>query len=304
MVLKNHIIYFIHFSILALDSSKNKNPKEETNLASAADLISLDSSKDVKKSPTKSKTVKSPETGDVSTSSFKIQNTSSDKKPKTHENKLPLENGIVGKSNDDLRDNFPALGASSNKISAHFVRKDATLNDAKGAWKDSKENLPPEHSVQDTSSNKSRPPPGFLVSKPSQKPESVPVPPPGFQGNKSGHQVKGEVKEYQKHSEVYIPPKNFSSRNNELLKLITNAMGGLKSEKFQAFKTLSSQFRSGAVSCDNYHKQCLELVDATTFELFFPELLCLLPDIQKQQVFLIIATRKNMVFCTFNLQFF
>jgi len=122
---------------------------------------------------------------------------------------LPRENGIVGKSNDEVIDNFPALGASSNKISAHFVRKDPALSDAKGAWKDSKENLPPEHSVQDTSSNKSRPPPGFLVSKPSQKPESVPVPPPGFQGNKSGHQVKGEVKEYQKHSEVYIPPKNF-----------------------------------------------------------------------------------------------
>merc|ERR1712150_194194 len=93
----------------------------------------------------------------------------------------------------------------------------------------------------------------------------------------------GEAEGKENHSEVYIPPKNFSSRNSELLKLITNIMGGSKSSKFLAFKTLSSQFRSGAVSCDSYHKQCMELVDTTTFEHFFPELLCLLPDIQKQE---------------------
>ena len=129
-----------------------------------------------------------------------------------------------------------------------------------------------------------KPPPGFVISKLIEKNESTAVPPPGFQGHPSTLQGKQETKGKENHTEVYIPPKNFTSRNSELLKLITNSMGGSKSSKFLAFKTLSSQFRSGAVSCDSYHKQCLELVDTITFELFFPELLCLLPDIQKQQV--------------------
>ena len=61
-------------------------------------------------------------------------------------------------------------------------------------------------------------------------------------------------------------------------------MGGVESSKFSTFKAISSQFRNGAISCDNYHTQCLELVDLKTFEMFFPELLVLLPDVTQQGV--------------------
>merc|ERR1712126_554116 len=124
------------------------------------------------------------------------------------------------------------------------------------------------------------------------KNESEALPPPGFQRETWATKAKGNNKGYENTSVVYIPPKNFSSRNSELLKLITDSMGGSKSQKFLAFKTLSSQFRSGAVSCDSYHKQCLELVDSSAFEAFFPELLCLLPDIQKQQELLSVYVSK------------
>ena len=256
-------------------------------MTTAADLISIDSSIDNKKSLAKSKNIKSERTTtDVSMSIYQTKIKEPDTESENKKKILPYENGIKSTScNENKKDNFPALGETSNRISAHFVKKDQSYNSTQGAWMATTLRSETESNVPEMSSNSPRkPPPGFVMSKPMQKSESSAVPPPGFQGHAIAHQTKGENKGKENHSEVYIPPKNFSSRNSELLKLITNFMGGSKSSKFLAFKTLSSQFRSGAVSCDSYHKQCMELVDTTTFELFFPELLCLLPDIQKQQV--------------------
>ena len=198
---------------------------------------------------------------------------------------MTRENGTKLVSNNGSQDNFPALGSSSNKMSAHFVKKEQNSNNVQGAWNPSKQNSQTENSEQLRLLNKARsPPPGFMGPKLTSKNESEALPPPGFQRETTPTKATGNNKGFENTSVVYIPPKNFSSRNSELLKLITDAMGGSKSQKFIAFKTLSSQFRSGAVSCDSYHKQCLELVDSSAFEAFFPELLCLLPDIQKQQV--------------------
>ena len=208
-----------------------------------------------------------------------------DKEFENKENRMTRENGTKDVSNNGSQDNFPALGPSSNKISAHFVKKGQNSNSVQGAWNSSKQNSHTENCDQLGLLNKARsPPPGFMGPKLMPKNESEALPPPGFQRETTPTKPKGNNKGYENNSVVYIPPKNFSSRNSELLKLITDSMGGSKSQKFIAFKTLSSQFRSGAVSCDSYHKQCLELVDSSAFEAFFPELLCLLPDIQKQQV--------------------
>ena len=247
-------------------------------------MISLDGPNNAKQPVTKSKPAKIPSTSIVPTVSSEIRHTPN-KEFENKENKMSRENDTKVVSDNGSQDNFPALGSSSNKISAHFGKREQYSNNVQGAWNSSKHNSLTENSEPSGLLNKARsPPPGFLGPKLMPKNESEALPPPGFQRDTTPIKAKGNNKGYENPCVVYIPPKNFSSRNSELLKLITDSMGGSKSQKFLAFKTLSSQFRSGAVSCDSYHKQCLELVDSSAFEAFFPELLCLLPDIQKQQV--------------------
>jgi hypothetical protein len=61
---------------------------------------------------------------------------------------------------------------------------------------------------------------------------------------------------------------------------------GGKSVEFDRFKTLSSKFRNGTLTSDEYHAECLELIENATLEKFLPQLIALLPDIKKQQVIL------------------
>ena len=172
------------------------------------------------------------------------------------------------------------------------MRNDSTASNTQVAWNAGangpllQSNNTKNFVSEVTKNATSVPPPGFLTQS-KQKGEGTSVP-PGFQGNSK--KLENNDEHNAKHistksSEgLYIPPKNFASRNSDLLNLITKLMGGVQSTRFSSFKSLSTQFRSGAISCANYHKQCLELVDLTSFELFFPELLCLLPDINKQGV--------------------
>jgi len=199
----------------------------------------------------------------------------------------------ITSASSENRDEFPNLGTTSSKISAHFVRNESIASNTQVAW-----NTGADVPVLKCENNKINvsevtknvtflPPPGFDLTKAKQKCETASVP-PGFQGNSKNSQnndVPNAKQISTKPSQgLYIPPKNFTSRNSDLLNLITKLMGGAQSTRFSTFKSLSTQFRSGAISCANYHKQCLELVDLKSFELFFPELLCLLPDINKQGV--------------------
>lgn len=62
---------------------------------------------------------------------------------------------------------------------------------------------------------------------------------------------------------------------------------GSKSLEFRRFKELSGRFRAGHTSCGRFYDECLALTaddGGKSFMCFFPELLVLLPDIDKQQV--------------------
>ena len=196
------------------------------------------------------------------------------------------------KSNNHDKDNdYPSLGTSSTKIDANFVKNDnVVINDQK-AWKNTTDVLknPSEkrNSLPEETRNSPFPPPGFDPSNTKQKSEATAAP-PGFQSTSNTGQHSTDPMERKnnksKTSGVYLPPKDFVMRNSNLLSLITTLMGGPESSKFSTFKALSGQFRKGAINCDSYHRQCLELVDLKSFETFFPELLCLLPDVNKQGV--------------------
>lgn len=102
------------------------------------------------------------------------------------------------------------------------------------------------------------PPPGFGRLKPPPG-----LPPPGF----SHH--------------YYLSPKNFIKRNK---KLITEVIASVGEEYYEQFKKFSGMFRSDVVSAEDYIERCSGMMGQTAFDSLFPELLALLPDINKQQV--------------------
>ena len=65
--------------------------------------------------------------------------------------------------------------------------------------------------------------------------------------------------------------------------MIMSLIGG-KSVEFDRFKTASIRFRIGGLSSDQYHSEVIDLIERPTFEKFLPQLIALLPDIQKQKV--------------------
>ena len=263
--------------------------KGASNLTSAADLISLDSSKKLDLPSAKNNRNELIEKAPKKNQQNLIGiDDSKAKKPNKETNGSEVK---ITSASSEIRDEYPTLGTTSSKISAHFVRNESTATSTQVAWnagaavpvlKSHNKNIVSEVSKNVTS----LPPPGFDLTKAKQTAEATSVP-PGFQGNsKISQNNEHNAKHISTKSSqgLYIPPKSFTSRNSDLLNLITKLMGGAQSTRFSTFKSSSTQFRSGAISCADYHKQCLELVDLKSFELFFPELLCLLPDINKQGV--------------------
>lgn len=78
----------------------------------------------------------------------------------------------------------------------------------------------------------------------------------------------------------YLQPLDFNQRNKAL---VVNFMKALCSqESIQEFKEVSRQFREGIYSAELYYEHCRDSIKEE-FEILFPELLALLPDISKQQ---------------------
>ena len=246
--------------------------KKSSNLSSAADLISL-----------------APQDTPTSTKQKEIDNEKDIKKDYNNKGYLnenintPNDKGAKSKSSKEAlpkatnhADDFPSLKPAASKISANFAKKDKITTNTKGPWKLETNNhrisVENSNSVPEGPNISPLPPPGFDDLKTKKRSEATSMP-PGF-----------EPSALKSTNLVYTPPKDFASRNRKLLSLITELMGGTESARFLKFKTVSSQFRRGDITCDTYHGKCLELLDKESFELFFPELLCLLPDIEKQGV--------------------
>lgn len=86
----------------------------------------------------------------------------------------------------------------------------------------------------------------------------------------------------------YVEPANFSQRNKKLsfrLKdLIHNDMA-----KFHSFRTLSGDFRNNSISAQQFYEGCMGLLGRSVFLDILPELLVLLPDLEKQDALYILS---------------
>lgn len=112
---------------------------------------------------------------------------------------------------------------------------------------------------------------------------SEPVAPPGFVGN--GQQPKKTPPGFTSLSSfdefTYTAPTNASKRNQALVGQFQKA---LKSpESMQEFRNVSQMYRDGNYFAKSYYETCKHVL-GVEFESIFPELLALLPDIEKQQV--------------------
>lgn len=78
----------------------------------------------------------------------------------------------------------------------------------------------------------------------------------------------------------YHQPENFSRRNRDLIEKFMSILNN--NEVIREFKNYSELFRNGTLPASKYYQHC-KCILGGDFEDVFPELLVLLPDIEKQQ---------------------
>ena len=81
---------------------------------------------------------------------------------------------------------------------------------------------------------------------------------------------------------AFLQPADFASRNQALITTITDLLGDHQ-DRFSQFRSLSAQFRAADVHPEDYYHHCYDMLGEDCFLALFPELLVLLPDIEKQQ---------------------
>ncbi|KAG8224850.1 hypothetical protein J437_LFUL005453 [Ladona fulva] len=130
------------------------------------------------------------------------------------------------------------------------------------------------------------PPPGF-TSKP---PGFTSKPPPGFTSSSSAPSLLQLSQQKEGRNGIvdcslssFLPPLNFDTRNVALVSKVGSVLGKSGSSSLEEFRRLSMRFRQGSLSAHDYYHHCLSSMGPSHFDSIFPELLVLLPDIQKQQ---------------------
>ncbi|KAL5018542.1 hypothetical protein ScPMuIL_004264 [Solemya velum] len=131
------------------------------------------------------------------------------------------------------------------------------------------------------------PPPGFTKPPPGFVTKNNNRPPPGFTNPNKEESKSENVSTPLGITMEYSKPNDFQNRNQQLIKDIANTLGS-RDGCFDEFKSFSGEFRRGHISASEYYQRCRSLLGENTFENVFPELLALLPDIDKQQQLLTI----------------
>lgn len=141
--------------------------------------------------------------------------------------------------------------------------------------------------------SKLNPPPGFNTTASPQPPP----PPPGFAvklndtsldrndngltfTNSSGESYS-ILPDEQNKSYNYVAPPDFQKRNQNLVAKIREVLG--LQESIEEFRYLSGLFRQGSCNAEDYYKRCRTAMGLSAFANVFPEMLVLLPDIDKQR---------------------
>lgn len=170
-----------------------------------------------------------------------------------------------GTSNFKLKKDFPTLGisASDNSIS-HKPRGKAP---------------PGFDTLNGFSEARKPPPPGFSLDLPRSN---------GLTFTNSSGQSYAISAGFE-----YTPPEDFENRNRNLITKVNEIL--LNDVNLKEFRNMSASFRQDKVSAEVYYDHCIKTMGELGFREIFPELLVLLPDINKQQeLFRVYSRSKNL----------
>lgn len=146
-----------------------------------------------------------------------------------------------------------------------------------------------------------QPPPGFAPKSSTTFTQA----PPGFLDSASGFTFTssfGEtyniVSNEDKNSYgSYISPPNFQRRNKNLVAQLNGCFDrAQESNELKTFKFLSSLYRAGNCTAEEYYEKCKAALGNFAFQEVFPELLALLPDIKKQRELYAVHQRNQKKF--------
>ncbi|KAG4078768.1 hypothetical protein HA402_015358 [Bradysia odoriphaga] len=182
--------------------------------------------------------------------------------------------------------NFPSLSANDSKY------KENNNNNMAISFIDIMKNA--KDPVSEADSSKTAPPPGFDKSR--KKPTQ---PPPGFNSVTLNSVVKptnnltftsslGESYSILP-THHYLPPKNSTKRNKALF---AHFQENEQPETVEQFKEISKMFISGSYHALPYYEHC-KFALKEKFDVIFPELLVLLPDISKQQELYLVHSQQQ-----------
>lgn len=262
--------------------SKNKSDKNSKKTSSVTVPVSdnwVSSSKDTKNKSNNNNNNNNNNTNknkNIETSMSKTNDSNGDSKSKAKKNKK--KNGGDGDNmkSDQSKENL-TKEVQENKEKNGIVKKRSEVS---LTLKESAAKPPPGFPAKP-------PPPGFSNFNPQNFPSL------GTSNDLTFTSSSG--KSYSIKPTNYHQPTNFSTRNQNLIR---RSMCVLK-DSVTEFKTYSAEYRDGKISADQYYEYCKALLAANFSELF-PELLALLPDIDKQQELYKVceeSSKKNLIQC-------
>lgn len=173
--------------------------------------------------------------------------------------------------------NFPSLGSNGSTFT------ESNNNNMPISFIDIMKNA--KNPIADDQSSTTSAPPGFDKSRRKQ-----PQPPPGFNSVTLNSVVKPTnnltfTSSFGESFSIlpthhYLPPKNSAKRNKALF---AHFQQNEQPEAVEQFKEISKMFMHGSYHALPYYEHC-KFALKDKFDVIFPELLVLLPDISKQQV--------------------
>lgn len=260
--------------------NNNKNKKKKGSKSTTADTISYSSPSVVNNSSSNQNNKSSQQsinkTSSASESSNKTNNskkvTQTEKSDKT---KQQQQNGLVKKRSELKIDSLHISQPTSSNTNSTNIQKQQKFNGT-------------TNNNEDFPSLTNKPPPGFMMQAP-----------PGFAANDLTFTNSSGQSYSILPTHKFSPPPNFPHRNKNL---VESFMASLASnDAILEFKNLSAMFRNGLYTAAQYYEHC-NAVMKTDFAKIFPELLVLLPDIEKQQELFAIhcktpANRKGLEVC-------
>jgi hypothetical protein len=218
----------------------------------------------------------------------------SDNKSKNKKHKKKNGNATFGADGDSR------LDGKSEESKEKIAKQSEENKDVQNEWENKGKNgivkKRSELKIGSLSLNESatpQPPPGFPAK-----------PPPGFTSQNFPSLIasndltftSSSGQSYAIKPTNYHQPANFVARNQNLIKRSMNLMD---SDTIKEFKTYSAKFRDGSMSPEQYYEYCKAILEVNFKELF-PELLVLLPDIDKQQDLYRVCDsepKRNLVVC-------